>query len=113
MFSKLTRDVGEDNYRLRGNTHTHTHTHTKLIQNKPTFKESIWLIEGIIISYDFRVTCLITRLVHSMNSPRHKYKNKRKFVVFSLAWLTLGNDDRMDVSREMCFSQFCRVANLR
>ena len=49
MFSKLTRDVGEDNYRLWGNTHTHTHTHThtkkKLMQNKPTFKEHIWLSE--------------------------------------------------------------------
>lgn len=83
------------------------------MQNKPTFKENIWLVEGIMISYDFRVAYLITRLVHSMNSPRHTHKNKRKFVVFSLAWLTLGNEDRMDALREMCFSQFYRVENLR
>lgn len=30
----------------------------KLMQNKPTFKENIWLIEGIMISYDFRVSSL-------------------------------------------------------
>ena len=59
----------------------------KLMQNKPTFKENIWLIEGIMISYDFRVSSLITRLVHSMNSPRHMHKNKRKCEC--LRWLGL------------------------
>ena len=57
------------------------------MQNKPTFKENIWLIEGIMISYDFRVAFLIMRLVHSMSSPRHTHKKKRKCVC--LRWLGL------------------------
>ena len=109
MFSKLTREVEEGNYILRGKKEKKK----KLMQNEPTFKENIWLIEGIMISYDFRVAFLITWLVHSMNSPRHIHKNQRKFVVSSAAWLTLANDHRMDVLREICFSQFCRVENLR
>lgn len=84
IFSKLTRDVGEGNYRLRGKKGKKK---KKLMQNKPTFKENIWLIEGIMISYDFRVSSLITRLVHSMNSPRHMHKNKRKCEC--LRWLGL------------------------
>lgn len=67
MFSELTRDVGEGNYRLRGKKEKKK----KLTQNKPTFKENIWLIEGIMISYDFRVAFLITRLVHSELSKAH------------------------------------------
>jgi len=68
MFSELTRDVGEGNYRLRGKKEKKK---KKLTQNKPTFKENIWLIEGIMISYDFRVAFLITRLVHSELSKAH------------------------------------------
>ena len=69
MFSELTRDVGEGNYRLRGKKEKKKNK--KLTQNKPTFKENIWLIEGIMISYDFRVAFLITGLVHSELSKAH------------------------------------------